>query len=264
MRAVTGTVISSKRISLSKASAVVSRFAANQNAARPEVAAYVRRTSVAFDELVRFHREIRAARKGSDIEKPIAKEGEAEEELKKNKSRKRSRDEPEFVNDGTLRVGGYKEVEDGCRDRRGGGVGSDGEGEKKKRRKKADEERGYIAIKDEKVPVSNGNLVEPGRDYGDGAELRKDGKRRKKKMKVDVGETSSPGRKVKQEPELVEERHRHRKKKEKENRKGDQKEEIPAGVVDRKHRKSLDVGEDLGDLKDEQHKKKKKKNRPED
>ncbi|THU58316.1 hypothetical protein C4D60_Mb03t12920 [Musa balbisiana] len=263
MRAVTGTVISSKRISLSKASAVVSRFAANQNAARPEVAAYVRRTSAAFDELVRFHREIRAARKGSDIEKPIAK-WEAEEELKKNKSRKRSRDEPEFVNDGTLRVEGYKEVEDGGRDRRGGGVGSDGGGEKKKRRKKADEERGYIAIKDEKVPVSNGNLVEPGRDYGDGAELRKDGKRRKKKMKVDVGETSSPGRKVKQEPELEEERRQHRKKKEKENRKGDQKEEIPAGVVDRKHRKSLDVGEDLGDLKDGRYKKKKKKNRPED
>ncbi|URD93585.1 hypothetical protein MUK42_01389 [Musa troglodytarum] len=249
MRAVTGTVVSSKRISLSKASAVLSRFAANQNAARPEVAAYVRRTSAAFDELVRFHHEIRAARKGSDIEKPIAKEGEVKEELKKNKSRKRSRDEPEFVNDGTLRIGGYKEVEDG---------------EKKKRRKKADEERGHIAIKDEKVPVSNGNLVEPGRDYGDGAELREDGKRRKKRMKVDMGETISPGRKVKQEPELEEERHRHRKKKEKENRKGDQKEEIPAGVVDRKHRKSLDVGEGLGDLKDEQHKKKKKKNRPED
>ncbi|KAJ8512839.1 hypothetical protein OPV22_003273 [Ensete ventricosum] len=91
MRAVRGSVVRLKHISLAKASTILSRFAANENAARRDVAAYVRRASAAFDELVGFRHEIRATRKRSELEKSLMDEGD--EERNRKKRRKRGRDE---------------------------------------------------------------------------------------------------------------------------------------------------------------------------
>lgn len=78
MRAVTGEVTSSNPIFLSKAAAVLSRFTASETGARPDVAAYLRRTVTAFNELVAVHHEIRAHRKISCVEE---KEGATKDEV---------------------------------------------------------------------------------------------------------------------------------------------------------------------------------------
>ncbi|CAL9076901.1 unnamed protein product [Musa acuminata var. zebrina] len=142
MRAVRGSVVRSKHISLAKASAVLSRFAANENAARPDVAAYVRCASAAFDELVGFCHEIRAASKRSELEKSLMEE-EGDEERNKKRRRRRGRDEQvdgEVVEDADLvdrygnRCGGV------------GDSGSDVERKKKKDRNEAnDEERSKLS-----------------------------------------------------------------------------------------------------------------------
>ncbi|KAI0504250.1 hypothetical protein KFK09_015200 [Dendrobium nobile] len=77
MRAVTGEVTSSNPISLSKAGAVINRFASSETGARPDVAAYLNRAAIAFNELVAVHREILARRKISHVEE---KEGAARDE----------------------------------------------------------------------------------------------------------------------------------------------------------------------------------------
>ncbi|XP_074592232.1 uncharacterized protein LOC141848020 [Curcuma longa] len=103
MRAVTGSVASSRPISLSKAAAVLARFTAGQTtAARPDVSAFVRRASAAFDELVIFHR---AARRRPEL---YATEN-SKEEAEKWKGRKRSRDDPQIGKKGADGVGVHGE-----------------------------------------------------------------------------------------------------------------------------------------------------------
>ncbi|WOL19046.1 hypothetical protein Cni_G27842 [Canna indica] len=264
MRAVKGTVVSLKPISLSKAAAVLSRFAANDKAARPEVAAYVRRASAAFDELVRIHREIRAASKHPELEK--LREEKSEEERKK-KRKKRSRNDMEAGDDGIEKTRDDGEIGDdtdlvaGNRYLHGSEaeVGGGGEKKKKKRKMANDEEKSELAVKAEKNLVKDGNLVEQARHYGDGALLVEGGKRRKKKAMTD-DEGTSRLHKDEEKPGTEEERHKDRKKKKK--HKVDRKEEVTFEVLDQNHRTYLNVGEDLRDLKDkkEQPKKKKKKN----
>ncbi|PKA67059.1 hypothetical protein AXF42_Ash004550 [Apostasia shenzhenica] len=81
MRAVKGEITSSRPISLSKAAAVLSRFASSDSGARPDVAAYLRRAASAFDELVAAHREIRAPQKMSRLE-----ENEYEDDSRQKKN----------------------------------------------------------------------------------------------------------------------------------------------------------------------------------
>ncbi|XP_074563192.1 uncharacterized protein LOC141819834 [Curcuma longa] len=197
MKAVTGTVVSSKRISLSKAAAVLSRFAANENAARPEVAAFVHRASAAFDELVHFHREIRAARRRPE-------ERNEEDEWKKKKKRKRSRDEDEA--EAGDDVGGNPNLMNGnaC-------LGSDGEQKKKKRRKEDADERTELVLETHK------NLVGNGRHYEDAAKLVDEWN--KKKMILGTEKMSNLDRKGDSKPEFQEESLRHRKKKDKKHKK---------------------------------------------
>ncbi|XP_042392231.1 uncharacterized protein LOC121983357 [Zingiber officinale] len=189
MKAVTGTVVSSKPISLSKAAAVLSRFAANENDARPEVAAFVRRASAAFDELVLFHREVRAARRRPE---------EREEEGEWKKKRKRSRGELEAGDD----VGRNPNLMNGNAD-----LGSDGEKKKKKRRKADADDRTELALETPK------NLVGNVRHYEDAAKLV-DG-RNKKKLIVGTEKMSNLNRIGDSEPEFQEESLRNRKKKDK-------------------------------------------------
>ncbi|RWW57272.1 hypothetical protein BHE74_00035957 [Ensete ventricosum] len=142
--AVRGSVVRLKHISLAKASTILSRFAANENAARRDVAAYVRRASAAFDELVGFRHEIRATRKRSELEKSLMDEGD--EERNRKKRRKRGRDEQvdgEVVEDADFLD------RDG---NRSGGVGHSGrdvERKKKKARNEANEEERSKLSKEE-------------------------------------------------------------------------------------------------------------------
>ncbi|WOK95042.1 hypothetical protein Cni_G03748 [Canna indica] len=211
MRAVTGSVVSSKPISLSKASAILSRFAADHNAARPEVAAYIHRASADFIELVRFHREIRAARKLSELEKLSAANRDEEERRGDKKSRKRRRDESEDGEKTTPRFVDREETNL----MEGYGEEMENDGERKKKRKKAiEEERSIFAMKEGGKLVSNGNLVEEGRHCGYGEELLEDGKR-KKIMKAEE-EIRPLGRKVEnsdvEESPAHKEKHKKKKK----------------------------------------------------
>lgn len=95
MRAVKADVTSSKPISLSKAEATLSHFAASETGARPDVAAYLKRAATAFKELVDAHREIRHQRKISqkDDDELVEEEEDSRRwEKKKNKERGSERD----------------------------------------------------------------------------------------------------------------------------------------------------------------------------
>ncbi|KAL9224012.1 hypothetical protein vseg_000088 [Gypsophila vaccaria] len=57
MKIVSGKVVSCQQISLSRAAKYISRFTASDNEASPGFAAYLRRTSAAFNDLVQLHKE---------------------------------------------------------------------------------------------------------------------------------------------------------------------------------------------------------------
>ncbi|KAK9727296.1 hypothetical protein RND81_05G272000 [Saponaria officinalis] len=57
MKTVSGKVVSCQQISLSRAAKYISRFTTSDNEASPAFAAYLRRTSAAFNHLVQLHKE---------------------------------------------------------------------------------------------------------------------------------------------------------------------------------------------------------------
>ncbi|KAF8396661.1 hypothetical protein HHK36_018286 [Tetracentron sinense] len=62
MKTISGKVVSSKPISLSKAASVLSTFVSAETGASQAVSAYLRRASFSFTELVQFHRELKSGR----------------------------------------------------------------------------------------------------------------------------------------------------------------------------------------------------------
>uniref|UniRef100_A0A5B6Z0P5 Uncharacterized protein n=1 Tax=Davidia involucrata TaxID=16924 RepID=A0A5B6Z0P5_DAVIN len=62
MKTVSGKVVSTKSISLSKAAKVLSTFAAAETGASQGVSTYIKRASASFNELVQFHKELKASR----------------------------------------------------------------------------------------------------------------------------------------------------------------------------------------------------------
>jgi hypothetical protein len=58
MSAVTGSIVSSKGISLSRAARALRKFVETNTAAKPDTAAYLRRTVAAFNDLLEFHDKI--------------------------------------------------------------------------------------------------------------------------------------------------------------------------------------------------------------
>ncbi|XP_051138543.1 uncharacterized protein LOC127256531 [Andrographis paniculata] len=57
MRKISGEVLSSKPVSLSRAAKLISRFAAVDNGSTPAIFLYLERTSEAFNHLVQFHKK---------------------------------------------------------------------------------------------------------------------------------------------------------------------------------------------------------------
>ncbi|KAM0942784.1 hypothetical protein DsansV1_C14g0130861 [Dioscorea sansibarensis] len=91
MRAVRGTVTSARPISVTKAAAIMARFAdaGAETGARSDVAAYLRCASAAFEELAQVHKELRGERRRSQDE--IHGGEEENEKGKKERKRKEKR-----------------------------------------------------------------------------------------------------------------------------------------------------------------------------
>ncbi|RVX04664.1 hypothetical protein CK203_023510 [Vitis vinifera] len=73
MKTISGRVTSSNPISLSKATSVLTTFVAAETGASQAVAAYLRRTVEAFNELTQLHRELKGSKSGRKHKR--AKEG---------------------------------------------------------------------------------------------------------------------------------------------------------------------------------------------
>ncbi|GAB4824329.1 hypothetical protein Ancab_007217 [Ancistrocladus abbreviatus] len=166
MRTVSGTIVSSKPVSLSKAAKILSEFASFDNGASPAFAAYLKRSSASFNELVHLHKEL----KGSGSER-------------KGKRKYHSQDEVhnvvEAIEEGENGQGGedskikkLNAEEDG----RGSDAIPRIQGDGKKRHKKKRDEDENEASKGSMVSVGNG-----GKTY-----VAKDGSDRKKHEKESV------------------------------------------------------------------------------
>lgn len=79
MKTVSGTVISSKPISLSKATSILSTFVSTESGASQAIGAYLRRTLASFKELKQLHKELKTDRsehKRKRRRSEIAEDGE--------------------------------------------------------------------------------------------------------------------------------------------------------------------------------------------
>lgn len=85
---ITGRVVSTKPISLSRAAKLVSRFSAVENGASPAVSIYLQRTSDAFNRLVQYHSMTKNSI--TEIEKPIINDVESDGHEKTKKRKKKT------------------------------------------------------------------------------------------------------------------------------------------------------------------------------
>ncbi|XP_044482100.1 uncharacterized protein LOC123208639 [Mangifera indica] len=76
MKTITGKVLSTSSIPLSKASSILSKFANADTNASPALCAYLRRASVAFNELSQLHKELKSNRKSKTSNSEILAEEE--------------------------------------------------------------------------------------------------------------------------------------------------------------------------------------------
>lgn len=93
MKSITGKITSTKSISLSKASKVLSNFINAETGASQAVSSYLRRASASFDELVQLHKELKASKPDRKIkqESTFSEETvkhEQENEVSQKKKRK--------------------------------------------------------------------------------------------------------------------------------------------------------------------------------
>ncbi|KAF5930916.1 hypothetical protein HYC85_031789 [Camellia sinensis] len=102
MKTISGNVTSTKPISLSKASKILSNFVTAETGASHAVSAYLKRASASFNELVQFHKELKASKpdrrlKNNVQDHPLKYEHNSEEEYeedgvgKKHKKKKKKR-----------------------------------------------------------------------------------------------------------------------------------------------------------------------------
>ncbi|GMP89144.1 hypothetical protein CsSME_00040837 [Camellia sinensis var. sinensis] len=110
MKTISGNVTSTKPISLSKASKILSNFVTAETGASHAVSAYLKRASASFNELVQFHKELKASKsdrrlKNNVQDHPLKYEHNSEEEYeedsvgKKHKKKKKKKRKSEGVDD---------------------------------------------------------------------------------------------------------------------------------------------------------------------
>lgn len=76
MKTITGQVLSTTPISLSKAASILSKFVNADTNASPALCAYLRRASVSFNELSQLHKELKSSRKHKTSKSEIVAEEE--------------------------------------------------------------------------------------------------------------------------------------------------------------------------------------------
>lgn len=114
MKTVSGIVLSSKPVSLSKAARVLSKFVASDNGASPAFTAYLKRASASFDELVQLRKELKGSGAHYRGEKKSLPDGNIAEETV-NSVKKPGQDG--LYNEGKFGVSGRKEHNMGKRDK---------------------------------------------------------------------------------------------------------------------------------------------------
>ena len=128
MKTVSGKIISTKAISLSKAAKVLSNFVAAETGASDAVSAYLRRASASFNELVQFHKDLKLSKsdrklKSANSEGPVkyAKKSELEDSGGSYSARKKKRKSEDVEREG----GGSVVAEEGNRKKRKNVEGND-------------------------------------------------------------------------------------------------------------------------------------------
>ncbi|KAL3840518.1 hypothetical protein ACJIZ3_025109 [Penstemon smallii] len=100
MMKISGEVVSTKPVSLSRASKLISRFAAVDNGSSPTVSIYLQRTAEAFNNLVQFHENRRFKETSNNLETIPNQRNTDEEIVEKSRSKKKKLnvDEAEVLN----------------------------------------------------------------------------------------------------------------------------------------------------------------------
>ncbi|KAL7110937.1 hypothetical protein ACP275_05G057000 [Erythranthe tilingii] len=171
MRKISGQLLSSKPISLSRAAKLISRFAAVDNGSSPVVSLYLQRTADAFNNLVQFHSN-------------RSKTGDVESSPDRNRAPKHPEDRPERNSDGAA-----------AEDSNGGANPNSVEvqnsrSEEKKRKKKS---KSDSAVDDSKErsgnnPEANSCVDEvQNLQNGEKGEMKKKKKKNKKSKSAEVG-----------------------------------------------------------------------------
>ncbi|TXG73954.1 hypothetical protein EZV62_002533 [Acer yangbiense] len=240
MKTVTGRVLSTKPISISKAASILSNFVSAETGASQAVCAYLRRTSISFHELSQLHKELKPNRKQKT---PKSKTAAADE----NPTRSAISSQRELTQELS----------------RGTGDDFGGESEKKKNKKKRSEIENLEESKGETGIEEDGNL-------GIENERKKTQKKHRKEKEIvgdEIANSKEDG-----DVGIENERKKHKKKKEKsksgseigsfeENGGGIGNEE--EGMKKKKKRKSREIEDGIETNSEDLHSKKKKKRKTE-
>ncbi|KAL2927801.1 Signal recognition particle receptor FtsY [Bienertia sinuspersici] len=73
MKTVSGEVVSSTPVSVSKAAKILSNFASSDNGASPAFAAYLKRSSASFNELAQLHKKHKTLGSKHKVKKSLTK-----------------------------------------------------------------------------------------------------------------------------------------------------------------------------------------------
>ncbi|XP_038902882.1 probable xyloglucan galactosyltransferase GT11 [Benincasa hispida] len=299
MKTVTGSVVSSKPISISKAASTLSSFLSVDNGASQALCAYLRRASASFNELKQLHKELKSSRSvrkhlhhgsevSNELEAALDNSYRVEDGEKKKSSVSERKKRPESRNKPSARVQSEDEriwkttMENGGNGKLEDVLGEDGkrkggelkiEIEDKPNRKvemdveSSDRDKGVVAVEKKrkkhkkKNEDKHGNIEDDERDSG--ARLSHN----KSQNSDNNGNIEASGEFVENNVarEKVEKKHEDKKSL------GDEKDQVKTEVQRRRDieeekgiNKDNDDGTDIVDLSTKKKKKKKKKKREED
>ncbi|MBA0644458.1 hypothetical protein Goklo_028614, partial [Gossypium klotzschianum] len=174
---VTGKILSSTPVSVSKAAKIIANFAATDNGASQAISAYLRRTSASFSELKQLHNELRKPSRSDHKHKKSKPEttvdGAREDGERKKQKKKKKKAKGEDID-----VGGEIVIEDG-ESKRGkennqSNFGEDGDKTVKKH-KKEKSGRKVETLEENGVNIEKGEMMDE--------EEREVEKKKKKKRK---------------------------------------------------------------------------------
>ncbi|KAF5768838.1 hypothetical protein HanXRQr2_Chr14g0641211 [Helianthus annuus] len=189
MKTVSGRIVSTKPLSLSKAAYVLSNFVSSDNGASQPVAAYLRRASAAFDELAYFKKHIKSKKYSSK-----------DDVSTKSDVSHRSFEERDRENGGVNKKLDHVSVEvEVTIDEHRAGEGDGKLKKKERKRKKSEGSLGSGQTDNVEVEFKEGDQT-----MSEKSEEKKKKKKKRKNAEVDGGETSNsvtPGRKKRRKTE---------------------------------------------------------------